>query len=271
VDKFDHLIAARSGFKGKDLVEFNKGTSKAQARGAGSGLETSSYLIPIPLAAAYKATRVGYSAAKNWKMLRHADWIGDAAAAKSKLDFPATHQVVSAVGKTLGKLGKLQEQMLKAGHSVFEVSRHPMGPPKDFARRATQIVSEAADKLVSMRAPHWARPGTKISNVVIGPARQRLREFAEFHNTAKGVGSMNQLFNNIINKPINTAAWERTRKALGKLDTIYRESSSGGVAWNVGTSAPILFSRYQLMREHLYKDTAMGEAYKRGTEKHAAK
>ena len=257
MDKFDHLIAARSGFKGNDLVEFNKGTSKAQAKGASSGLETASYLIPIPLAAAHKATRVAFVAAKQWKILRSADRIGDAAAALSKLDNPIKHKVVSVIGKTLGKLGKLQEKMGKAGHDIF---KHTMRPstlgPIDKRRRVTQMVSEMATPFLTAPKPFaMLRPGTK--------GGEFLRNVSEFHNRARGVGSVGQLFANILGKP--TDGYKRTRAALGKLDALYSGASKRG-GLNLGTSAPVLFARYQLMREHVSNNTAIGEMHKRGTQ-----
>ena len=270
MDKFDLLIGARSGFKGQELVDFNKGANAAAAKGALSGLETASYLIPIPLNAVHKATVLTFNAAKAWKAARSAKVIGAAAAAQSKLNNPIKHKVVSVVGKSLGQFGQLQDDMLKAGRNFMT---HPKGlPPRDLRRRVTQVVSEAAEKLVNTPSPSWMGRGAKniigrnISSRVVKPTRKVLREFAEFHATAVGRGSPNQLFANILGSPIKTTGWKRTRAGLGFLDKVYHGGTN-----SLGTSAPVLYGRYQLMREHVSNDTAIGEMYKRGTQKNAPK
>jgi len=279
VDKFDALIGARSGFKGQELVDFNKGASKAAAKGALSGLETASYLMPLPLNAAHKATVLTFEAAKAWKVAQKIKVVSNAlTVAKYRVPVagPLAHKVVSVVGKSLGKFGQLQDDMLKAGRSVIRGPSNPYGPPKDLRRRVTQVVSETANKLVNTPSPSWMGPGAKnligrnISNRVVKPTRKVLREFAEFHSTAMGQGSQNQLFANILGAPIDTGRWKRTRAGLGKLDDVYHAASGPG-SLNIGTSAPVLFGRYQLMREHVSNDTAIGKMNRKRKEKNAPK
>jgi len=45
MDKFDNLIGANSGFRGQELVDFNRGTSKAAAKGSLAGLVTASFAV----------------------------------------------------------------------------------------------------------------------------------------------------------------------------------------------------------------------------------
>lgn len=265
MDKFDALIGARSGFKGQELVDFNKGTSKAAAKGALSGLETASYLAPLPLNAVHKATVLTFNAAKAWKVAQKMKPVAG----------PLAHKVVSFLGKSLGMFGAALDNMSKAGRSGLP--RGLASPPIDPRRRVTQMVSETAERLVSIPSPRWMGPsaknivGANISSRVVKPTRKVLREFAEFHSTAMGQGSQNQLFASILGSPIKTTGWARTRAGLGKLDDVYHFASRTDSSLNLGLSAPVLFGRYQLMREHVSNNTAIGEMNRKRKEKNAPK
>ena len=261
MDKFDALIGARSGFRGQELVDFNKGAKKAAAKGALSGLETSSYLAPLPLSVGYKATRVAFLGLKNWKVARGAKVIGDAAAAQSRLSNPKMHKVISVAGKSLARFGKFMERTTKAGRNAHGLPRGS-GPPRDLRHRVTQMVSETATRLLSAPKPFAIfRPGTT--------GGRTLQSATQFHNKAKwgmkmptarvvGTDQVGMLVASIMSKSDNH--FKRTRAGLGVLDKLYY-----GAAGKVGTSAPVLFARYQLMREHVSNDTAIGEMHKRAT------
>ena len=257
VDKFDALIGARSGFKGQELVDFNKGAKEAAAKGALSGSVTASYLAPLPLNVAYKATRVAFLGLKNWKVARGAKVIGDAAAAQSRLSNPKMHKVISVAGKSLARFGKFMERMTKAGRNANGLPRGS-GPPRDLRHRVTQMVSETATRLLTAPKPFAIfRPGTT--------GGRTLQSATQFHNKARwgqkmptvrvipqGTDQVGMLVASIMGKSDNH--FKRTRAGLGVLDKLYY-----GAARKVGTSAPVLFGRVQLMREHVSNNTAIGE------------
>lgn len=239
MDKFDHLIAARSGFKGNDLVEFNKGTSKAQAKGSLYGLEGASMVVPVPLVGLMKGLKLGYTASKN---------------------YPKIRRVVDVAGR-------LFRNMSTAGQKTSPT--RSIMRPQDNARRATQVASEMAEfGFAKMQRP-MAQLASGLDKPVLGLSRLgRVQRYAGDKAYQAGAKLESFLLNattwhrfaNTSQTPIrymssstiNTARpYEKTRKALDGMDRIYKAASARTGPSGVGTNPALLYGRLGILRHSI--------------------
>jgi len=139
MDKFDHLIAARSGFKGKDLVEFNRGTSKAQAKGSLAGLVTASFAVGGAGAVRLGGTVVKALAAPTPFNPARRAMLQAAAAAPVILSSPA----VNNIARTLPRAAKNLPRAAKdAVGVVMRYPGHRLGTPVGNARDTISHISK---------------------------------------------------------------------------------------------------------------------------------